>query len=1326
MRINRISRDSFLFRFLSIFLLAALLLSVSSCSRNDEQTGTQTDSAIKIPVASDANGEAAADVDENAQRGQSGEATGSSLSEWAAGVFGGLFGENQGDAAQGDGDEEEGADPSESPIVNIGHTPDALTSRTIMIYIVGSDLESEHGLASMNIQQIMDAGVDLEWNNVLIQTGGANSWDLEIPSDMNVILNLTETGLQFVHMNSAKNMASPQTLTDFLAFCYEFYKSDTYSLILWNHGGGPMLGFGHDEIADDILSLPDLSSALLDSPFGIENKLEIVGFDACLMSSIETAYIFKDYARYFIAAQEVIPGWGWDYTFLGDIEPSMDALDVSRLIIDSYYELCELIFMVNPMLECDITLSCMDLSRIGGVEEGLNALYSRVGGYLDSESFPPVARARSNAKEFGRFGTEALLDLVDIEHLSSLMSADYPAEARRLSDALNYFVIYNRSNVSNANGVSMYYPYSNREHASEQAQLYQAFGFADGYTGYMEKFIAFLEDLPMAEWDLRRALSGQIRSLPGSEDAVRVFIELTEEQVQNYSGATYQVLRKEGDSYKIIYSSSDVELDPDGMLYANYAGRMQMVQFTGSGDTHHIVMFEKERTDAYIRYHVPIYLANDGDGDTDWRLVWLQLQTDTDGQNARMLSVVPIEEDGSSLAARQLINIYDYDKVMFMDLGSSSPTLDDNDNLLPYFDWDLGIWASNEWGQVWLDKEMQDDFRFVQLDIDQSTEYCVIFNVSDVQGNEHTSWLIPINFNEDGISYFIQRGTGEIDLRNSGITNERLAEMVQSGEIPANIGSLQLDGNDISDISPLGTLRGLLFLDLNNTQVSDLTPLSSLTNLSALRINNNDISDLTTLSSLTSLRSLYMNNNRVSDLSPLGSLVGLDTLEMSNNEISDLTPLHTLTALRRLHLNNNRIDDLTPLHTLTGIHTLRLEDNQIGNLSGLQSLTVLTSLQLNNNRISDLTPLHSLEDLRELQLEDNRIGDLSGLQSLTELTTLQLHNNRISDLTPLQPLTGLRHLRLEDNLIGDIEALRSMTELSNLNLSNNMVSDISALHPLTELSWLSLENNQIGSIEPLRALVNLEYLSLQDNLISGDISALQPLAKLRSLRLENNRISKIPPLNGLVSLETLNLDNNQISDVSGLSALTALKDLHLDNNRISNIAPLRQLSSVETLYLGSNQIRDLSGLRSMAQLRSLFLDNNRITDITPLRSLSNLWLLVLRNNQIRDVTPLQALPSLRLLALESNRISDVSQFQPMVKLSNLRLNDNQITDVSPLLSLTGLERLSLVSNRIRDATPLRSMTHLSYLNLAGNSLTEMQMNDLADALPDCEIHYDEE
>jgi len=171
-----------------------------------------------------------------------------------------------------------------------------------------------------------------------------------------------------------------------------------------------------------------------------------------------------------------------------------------------------------------------------------------------------------------------------------------------------------------------------------------------------------------------------------------------------------------------------------------------------------------------------------------------------------------------------------------------------------------------------------------------------------------------------------------------GITNKRLAEMVESGEIPANVTHLYLQNNQISDVKPLSKLTELNELYLNVNQISDITPLSKLINLQHLELGCNEIADITPLSKLIKLQRLNLNDNKIKDTTPLSKLTKLQWLYLDNNKIANITPLSKLTKLQRLDLDNNKIRDLTPLESLltnlifVSIYGNPVDQNQIDNL----------------------------------------------------------------------------------------------------------------------------------------------------------------------------------------------------------------------------------------------------------------------------------------------------------------------------------------------------------------------------------------------------------
>ena len=109
-------------------------------------------------------------------------------------------------------------------------------------------------------------------------------------------------------------------------------------MIFWNHGAGSILGFGADENFNyDGLYLYEMADAFLNSYDG--QKFDIVGFDACLMASIEMASVLEPYSKYMVASEEVEPGGGWNYEYYFSAfaaTPGMTGKEFGIAITDGY------------------------------------------------------------------------------------------------------------------------------------------------------------------------------------------------------------------------------------------------------------------------------------------------------------------------------------------------------------------------------------------------------------------------------------------------------------------------------------------------------------------------------------------------------------------------------------------------------------------------------------------------------------------------------------------------------------------------------------------------------------------------------------------------------------------------------------------------------------------------------------------------------------------------------------------------------------------------------------------------------------------------------
>ncbi len=138
-----------------------------------------------------------------------------------------------------------------------------------------------------------------------------------------------------------RNMGNPQTIVDFMTWCVNNYPAEHYALILWDHGGGLSGVCWDDDNGGDNINLNELRTALETIYNNLGVKLDIIGFDACLMGMIEVAYQCRDYVDYVVFSQETEGADGWPYDDILDPlvnNPAMSPADFAVLIAQKYVE----------------------------------------------------------------------------------------------------------------------------------------------------------------------------------------------------------------------------------------------------------------------------------------------------------------------------------------------------------------------------------------------------------------------------------------------------------------------------------------------------------------------------------------------------------------------------------------------------------------------------------------------------------------------------------------------------------------------------------------------------------------------------------------------------------------------------------------------------------------------------------------------------------------------------------------------------------------------------------------------------------------------------
>lgn len=367
---------------------------------------------------------------------------------------------------------------------------------TVMVYMVGSDLESGGQFASTDLKEMMKIG-STKNVNVVVETGGSNEWgNSKISNKENQRWLVKKNDIKLVKNVGDRNMGKPETLTDFINWSMKKYPAEKYGIVLWNHGAGSVIGYGADEKHDhDALTLSELQQAFAKSYSKTKSKFELIGFDACLMANVEVAKLLQPYGKYLVASEELEPGHGWDYTpFLKKLATTPKATGdvVGKAIVDGFKKQSE-----QEGTADDITLSVVDMDKTIDVTKKVENLAKRLRADLKNpEKLKGIAKARFRAEDYGNSGGIGDTDMADIADLAQQLSPLYPKESKELINSVNKAVVHNLNSLANprAKGLSIYFPSEDRPNFKSNAVKYDENNFSETYekflTSYVNKLLA--------------------------------------------------------------------------------------------------------------------------------------------------------------------------------------------------------------------------------------------------------------------------------------------------------------------------------------------------------------------------------------------------------------------------------------------------------------------------------------------------------------------------------------------------------------------------------------------------------------------------------------------------------------------------------------------------------------------------------------------------------------------------------------------------------------------------------------------------------------------
>ena len=449
-------------------------------------------------------------------------------------------------------------------------------SYTLLVYMCGSDLESKRGYASDNIDDILHANMPKN-TNVVIQTGGSSSWKNEkIYADAIGRYEVKNGELISVETLAQNNMGESDTLLSFLNFAKETYPADKTSLILWDHGNGSLGEICYDEnYGRDSLTLSEIEAALQ----AADIKFDFIGFDACLMATYDVADMVKNYAKYMIASEELVPSSGWNYKTL--IE-SLDESDLYSKALNSYIE--------KHNSKTYYTLSTIKLSEMNEVDRVLNQIIQKLDYDSSVLTYALDDTISFGANETNRYNT----NLFDLGLFASNLGIQY--------DFSSFIQIANGSARQKATGLSFFFPANKSvdQNGNNNQEGYLDVCRSKEYLTFLKSYLSRIPDTPI-EFDLK-----------GFDNNGQLSFSLKEESLQYVQTVEYDVhichtdISESTLSKPMYYIGAFDDVSKSHALYTvDFSGKWVYLNDL----LLHCDILEKE--DKYTVYFAPIIINNE-------------------------------------------------------------------------------------------------------------------------------------------------------------------------------------------------------------------------------------------------------------------------------------------------------------------------------------------------------------------------------------------------------------------------------------------------------------------------------------------------------------------------------------------------------------------------------------------------------------------------------------------------------------------------------------------------------------------------------------------
>ena len=276
------------------------------------------------------------------------------------------------------------------------------------------------------------------------------------------------------------NMGDPAALQDFVEWGVTNYRADYYALVIWNHGGGwrdaretmaakaaedisrgetatPVArAIAWDDTDNDVLFMKEVQNALTAARDRNNTvvKLDLVGFDACLMGMVEVAYAIRASTSVMVGSEQLEPWDGWPYdAILADLRTNITTYtpeDLGGTIVTKYHQ--------SYSGQSEITQSAVKIADLNNLVAKINHFTT-----VANTEWPMLKTARNNSLVYhAGFYSYWGVDIWDFanEVYNNATNSALRSAALDLRNAVDQMVVneLHSPDMDGSHGLAIYFP----------------------------------------------------------------------------------------------------------------------------------------------------------------------------------------------------------------------------------------------------------------------------------------------------------------------------------------------------------------------------------------------------------------------------------------------------------------------------------------------------------------------------------------------------------------------------------------------------------------------------------------------------------------------------------------------------------------------------------------------------------------------------------------------------------------------------------------------------------------------------------------------------